>query len=76
MKISDLIKELEIAKSTHGDIQVSMQATLLKDGFSSNNSDVMPDVFESTVESSRIYEAEGVLGKRLRLFWQTQCLAQ
>ena len=71
MKISDLIAELDAAKLKHGHIEVTMQGTLLKDGFSQNNSRTFPDVFESTIESSRIYETEGNLGKRLRLFWQT-----
>jgi len=71
MKISELITELEIAKLKHGDIEVTMQGTTLKDGFSATNFTATPDVFESTVESSRLYETDGSLGKRLRLFWQT-----
>ena len=51
MKISDLIAELEFMKLKHGNIEVTMQGTLLKDGYSQNDSGIMPDVFESPVET-------------------------
>ena len=71
MKISELITLLETAKLKHGDIEVTMQGTTLQDGFSATNTTAMPDVFESTVESSMLYDKADILGKRLRLFWQT-----
>jgi hypothetical protein len=69
MKISQLIDLLEHAKQDIGDVEVTMQGTVLPDGFSANDSKACPDVFESTVESSYTYDA-GPLGKRIRLFWQ------
>ena len=71
MNISDLITELEMMKLKHGNIEVTMQGTLLEDGFSQTESKVIPDVFESTVETLMLYEKDDSLGKRVRLFWQT-----
>lgn len=72
MRISELVKVLEREKELIGDVQVTMQATLLKDGFSQSGSDIIPDVFESTVETVIAYnkESENLPTKRLRLFWQ------
>ncbi|MBL4761510.1 MAG: hypothetical protein JKY93_02285 [Gammaproteobacteria bacterium] len=69
MKISKLILLLEREKKRLGDIEVTMQATVLEDGYASNEGGNIPDVFESTIESSRDYD-DGRLGKRLKLFWQ------
>ena len=71
MKISDLITGLELAKLKYGDIEVTMQGTLLTDGFSATDSEAFPDVFESTVETAILCDKNDALGKRLRLFWQT-----
>lgn len=69
MKISELIKELESFQERVGDVEVVMQGTLLKDGFSASNSKLMPDVFESTVETI-VSKTGGSIGDRVRLFWQ------
>lgn len=69
MRISQLIDHLKSEQAKHGDLETTMQATLLDDGFSATNTPTMPDVFESTVESSTVLD-EGKLGKRLRLHWQ------
>lgn len=69
MRISELIAMLEMEKSRVGDVEVTMQATMLSDGFSASGSASMPDVFESTVETA-ICKQDGKLGKRLRLYWQ------
>ncbi len=69
MKISDLVEKLNRLKDKHGDIEVVMQGTLLKDGFSVNNSEIMPDVFPSTVETLEFQETK-CHGKSIRLYWQ------
>ena len=69
MKISQLIKHLEIQQQTLGDLEVTMQATLLSNGYSATNSPAMPDVFESTIETS-IKKDGGKLGERLKLTWK------
>ena len=69
MKISQLIKHLEIQQQTLGDLEVTMQATLLSNDYSATNSPTMPDVFESTVEKS-IKKDGGKLGDRLELTWK------
>lgn len=71
MNIGDLIVELEIMQQKHGDIEVTMQGTCLKDGYSRTEDKIFPDVFESTVETLRLYDDNSELGKRIRLFWQT-----
>lgn len=69
MKISELIRLLETQKQAFGDIEVTMQATLLSNGYSTTNNHAMPDVFESTVESV-IKKEGGKLGDRLKLTWK------
>lgn len=69
MKISELIKSLDKVMLDNGDIEVVMQGTLLKDGFSAGNSKLIPDVFESTVETLEVRNS-GKMGKRVRLYWQ------
>ncbi|TKB53317.1 hypothetical protein [Ferrimonas aestuarii] len=67
MKISQLIALLEQQQEQLGDVEVTMQATLLPDGYCAAGN--VADVFESTVESVQELD-EGRLGMRLRLFWQ------
>lgn len=69
MLISELIQKLEREKEKYGDIQVTMTGTFLKDGYSQTDSDIIADVFESTVETLRMQDS-GELGDRIRLFWQ------
>ena len=69
MKISELITLLEIQKTEFGDLEVTMQATLLSNGYSTTNNHAMPDVFESTIEKS-IKKEGGKLGDRLELTWK------
>lgn len=66
MKISRLIEQLEKVKSQHGDVEVTMTATLWPEGSTVND-----EAFESTVETVRIVDADnGVFkGKRLKLYW-------
>ena len=70
MKISKLIAVLQAQQAKLGDVEVTMQATLLSDGFSATNTKTMPDVFESTVENV-IAKSDGELGQRVRLYWQS-----
>ena len=69
MRISQLITKLKEEQERIGDVEVTMQATVLSDGYSCINSKTLPDVFESTV-STVMKQEGGKLGKRLRLFWQ------
>ena len=71
MLISELEALLKREREFMGDVQVTMQATLLPDGYSRTGSDIekLSDVFESTIETAIQYD-HGELGKRLRLFWQ------
>ena len=70
MKLSQLIKMLQAEQARVGDVEVTMQATLLPDGFSASGSKSHPDVFESTVENVLVQD-DDARGKRVRLFWQT-----
>lgn len=72
MLISELEALLKREREFVGDVQVTMQATLLPDGYSRTGSDIekLSDVFESTIEQGMIIEKDDDLGKRLQLFWQ------
>ena len=69
MKISELESMLKKAREKHGDIETTFQATLLPDGYSASNSELIADVFESTIESSYVRH-DGELGTRLHIQWQ------
>ncbi len=69
MLISELIKSLERQKERLGDVQVTMQSTLLQDGFSREGGFAFPDIFEGTVETLIAHD-EGEMGNRVRLYWQ------
>lgn len=69
MKISELIRLLEIQKTEFGDLEVTMQATLLSNGYSATNSPDMPDVSEITVEKS-IKKDGDKFCERLELTWK------
>jgi hypothetical protein len=68
MKITEMIIMLSEQLKHHGDIDVVMQATLLSDGFTSQNMPKFPCVFESSVESYRVLNDGDK--KRVRLYWQ------
>lgn len=69
MKVSELIKKLEVIKDDHGDIEVTTTGSLLDDGYCSGGG-CMKDVFESTVESLIVHNDSSNLGHRVRLYWQ------
>tara|TARA_R110000851_G_C13102760_1_gene569337 strand:- start:80453 stop:80668 length:216 start_codon:yes stop_codon:yes gene_type:complete len=71
MRIDDLIEALANERRLYGNLEVTVQATLLPDGYSQTKSGIMQDVFESTVETMMVREDGDVFGKRLRLLWQT-----
>lgn len=72
MLISELEALLAQERKREGDIQVTMQGTLLPNGYSRTGSTIekLSDVFESTIEQGMIIEKDDDLGKRLQLFWQ------
>lgn len=71
MLISELIEQLENVQAKHGDIEVSVTASMLDDGFSESGFEQMPDVFESTCENLIVLEQPvGNLNeKRVRLYF-------
>ena len=70
MKVSQLIEELYQVKEQHGDIEVTLTAALVKDGFSVKDREALPDVFESTCENLIIRDdPKGSLKKRVRLYF-------
>lgn len=72
MLISELIEQLERVKDEDGDLEVTMQGSLLEDGYKARKDSAIVDVFESTVCSMRVYDKDDfVIPHRLRLFWQT-----
>ncbi len=69
MKISKLREMLDRVEQKHGDIETTMIGTTCPLGYSMGESQVFPDVFESTIEGSQVKDT-GPLGKRLHIYWQ------
>lgn len=71
MKITRLVEELERVREKHGDIEVTVTASLLSDGYSLGSLRNLPDVFESTCENLILQEEPaGCLNfKRVRLYF-------
>jgi len=69
MKISQLVYELNRIKEQEGDIEVTVTASYLEDGFCTRGS-ALPDVFESTCETLIVTDKDnGNLDeKRVRLY--------
>lgn len=65
MKISRMIQELQDIKEKHGDIELTMTATLLPE-----NNKPGSDVFASTVETIKV-KKDDIFGVHAKLFWQT-----
>ena len=69
MKISELQELLARELERNGDIETTMIGTLCPIGYSMGDSDIIKDVFESTIEGAMIKD-DGDLGKRLHIYWQ------
>ena len=73
MLLSKHIEEMKRILKKEGDMEVTMIATTLNEGYSTTGG--MSDVFESTIESNRVIEKpfgrEKKVVKRLQLMWQT-----
>ena len=75
MLISKLIEDLQRTLDEEGDMEATMTATFLSEGYRSGgdvpaNPGVMADVFESTVEGHRVIDDDHKLGKRVKIHWQ------
>lgn len=72
MKLKDHIAEMQRQEKLHGgDIEVTMLATVLPEGYNRDGStdEKFGDVFVSTVETSNVQEHPN-LGKTLQLYYQ------
>lgn len=71
MLASELIEQLQQHIDREGDIEVTMEGTLLPDGYHMGKHKIgCGDVFESTVSTLLIQEKNETFEKRIRLFWQ------
>ena len=72
MLLSELNRKTSEWIEKYGDIQVTMQSTVLQDGFSKLGctNPKLSDVFESTVESHIHYDATDELPERVKLLIQ------